>query len=156
MVPDLPAATRRRLGDLTNRRGYQELFHGAPPDVRGFSRWANEAGLEAFVERPVCGRSGRGLKNRNIATRLHLIGELIQRTGGSVDESLAFYRAGRWADRATLDIEDLIRSGNIGLVPEIGNESAREIEMFVNRLESPRLSKLEREYLGPKPGAGWQ
>lgn len=154
VVPDLSSATRRRLGDLTNRRGYQELFHGVPPDVGWFSRWANEAGLASFVERPTCGRSGRALKNRNIATRLHLIGELIQRTGGSVDESLSFYRAGRWADREALDIEDLVRSGNLGLVPEIAEESTREIELFVNCRESPRFSKLELEYLGPEPVTG--
>ncbi len=152
MVPHLSSATRRKLGDLTNRRGYQELFHGAPLDVRAFARWANEAGLAAFVERPDCGRSGRALSNRAVATRLHLIGELIQRTGGSVDESLSFYRAGRWADRELLDIEDLVRSGNLGLVAEITLESAREIELFVKQRESPRFSKLEREYLGPEPG----
>ncbi len=152
MVPNLSSADRRKLGDLTNRRGYQDLFHGAPPDVCQFSGWANEAGLAAFLERPACGRSGRALKNRNIATRLHLIAELIQRTRGSVDESLSFYRAARWADREALDIEDLVRSGNLGLVREVTAESGREIELFVNRRESLRLANLELEYLGPRAG----
>lgn len=153
VVPDLSSTTRRRLGDLTGRRGYQELFHGARPEVREFARWANQAGLAAILERPVCGRSGRSLKNRNIATRLHLIGELVQRTHGSMDESLSFYRAGRWADREALDIEDLVRSGNLSLIPEVSDQSAREIELFVNRKESARLTKLELEYLGSAPQA---
>ncbi len=154
VVPDLSSKTRRRLGDLTGRRGYQELFHGARPELSEFARWANEAGLAAFLERPACGRSGRALKNRDIATRLHLIGELIQRTRGSVDESLSFYRAGRWADREALDIEDLVRSGNLGLIPEVFDEGAREIEIFVRRRQSARLTKLELEYLGPAPAPG--
>ena len=148
VVPDLSSTARRRLGDLTGRRGYQELFHGARPEASEFARWANEAGLTAFLERPECGRSGRSLRNRNIATRLHLIGELVQRTHGSMDESLSFYRAGRWADREGLDIEDLARSGNLGLIPEVSDQSAREIELFVNRKESAKLRKLELEYLG--------
>ena len=139
---------------MTGRRGYQELFHGARPEVSEFARWANEAGLAAFLKRPACGRSGRSLKNRNIATRLHLIGELIQRTHGSIDESLSFYRAGRWADREALDIEDLVRSGNLSLIPEVSDQSAREIKIFVDRKESAGLTKLEREYLGSAPRAG--
>lgn len=153
MVPNLGSATRRRLGDMTNRRGYQELFHGAAPDVRRFASWAADCGLGTLLERPVCGRSGRGLSNRRIATRLHLIGELIQRSQGSVDESLSFYRAGRWADRQTLDIEDLVRSGNLGLIPEITDESAREIELLVKGQSSPRFTALELQYRGLPPKA---
>lgn len=154
VVPDLSSAIRRRLGNLTNRRGYQELFHGAPPDVRRFAYWAHEAGLAAFLERPACGRSGRALKNRMIATRLHLLGELLQRTHGSVDESLSFYRAGRWADSEALDIEDLVRSGNLGLISEITDESAHEIALFVKGKASSRFSKLESDYLSLEPAAG--
>jgi hypothetical protein len=150
VVPELASTARRRLGELTSRAGYRELFHGAAPDVRDFARSARQLGLTAFLERPPCGRSGRALANRKIATRLHMLGELIQRTRGSMDESLTFYRAGRWADREVLDIHDLVRSRNLGLVPELTAESAREIELLVEGSPSERLAGLELDYLGPK------
>lgn len=148
VVPELSSVSRRKLGDLTDRRGYQELFHGALPEVRLFARWAHEVGLSAFLERPACGRTGRALSNRNVATRLYLLGELISRTSGSMDESLSFYRAGRWADREVVDIEELVRSGNLGLVPEAAGEVKREIELVVRGETSARLKKLELDYLG--------
>lgn len=151
MIPELSSTIRRRLGERAGRQGYQELFHGPSPDLRGFARAAHDLGLAAFVERPACGRTGRALANRKIATRLLMIGELIQRTRGSVDESLGFYRAGRWADRESLDIADLVRGGNLGLVPELRHESALEIERLVRGAASERLADLEREYRGVRP-----
>lgn len=148
VVPDLTSARRRKLGESAGRQGYRELFHGGKPEVCRFLRWASELGLAVFPERPPCGRSGRALRNRRIATRLYAIAELIQRTGGSVDESLSFYRAGRWADAEVLDIRDLVRSGNVGLVAGITPEGAREIELFVEGETSPRLARLERECFG--------
>jgi len=154
LVPSLSATCRRKLGDLTDRRGYRELFHGAAPDVRAFARLAQAHGLASFLDRPACGRSGRVLGNRRIAAHLHLIGELILRTGGSVDESLTYYRAARWADAETLDVEDLARTGNLGLVPQVAEECAAEIREFVAGAESARLRRLEIEYRGAPGVAG--
>ncbi|MFQ5528542.1 MAG: hypothetical protein ACE5GX_20090 [Thermoanaerobaculia bacterium] len=155
VVPTLSAAVRRRLGALTTqRRGYQELFHGADPEVTAFARWANELGLAEFLERPNCGRTGRMLKNRRIASRLHLIGEMTLRTGGSLDESLTFYRAARWVDAGRLDVEDLARSGNLDLVPQIPAECAREVRALISGEPSERLRALEIAYRGEPTPAG--
>lgn len=146
VVPSLSASERRKLGELTGRRGYRELFHGSEPDVRSFTRRAAGLGLAWRLERPACGRTGRALANRKVATRLHLLGELILRSGGSLDESLAHYRAGRWADGETLDIEELVRTGNLSLLPQLSPEAAREIELFAAGEPSERFAALEADF----------
>ncbi len=148
MAPRLSAVARRALGEMTDRRGYQQLFHDAPPDVCAFASLARKVGLPALLERPACGRSGRALKNRAIASRLHLLGELTLRTGGSVDRSLTFYRAARWVDQATLDVEDLTRTGNLSLVPQLDDESLEEIGLAAAGEASERLARLEAAFFG--------
>ena len=151
--PALSPVDKRRLGELTNRRGYQELFHGAAPDARSFAQVVHQYGLSCFLPRPNTGYSGRALRNRRIATRLHLIGELILRTKGSVDESLSFYRAARWVDAQALDVEDLARTGNLEVVPWLSAACRQELESLVEGSESPRFERLQFDYRGERAGS---
>lgn len=148
VVPSLSPSQKRKLGDLTDRRGYQELFHGAAPDIRAFARAVSEHGLQCFLRRPRCGRAGRALENRRIAERLYLVAELLQRTGGSVDESLSFYRAARWVDEQSLDVTDLVRTGNLAVVPWLTTGCRCELENFVADQQSDFFDALQAEFQG--------
>jgi hypothetical protein len=147
LTPALQPADRRRLAEgWGGERTFDALFHGRPPAERDFARIAHRHGLEPFLSRPL--PPGHGARNRWIGGVLALAGELWLRLGRPVEQGQAFYRAARWIDRASYDLEALAREGNLGVLPFDPASRAIVAECAAGG-ESGQLARLVEEYVAP-------
>ena len=150
LTPALTPADRRKLAERWGEEetAFDALFHGQPPSERDFARAAHRHGLEPFLARPLPRPPVSGAGNRWIGGVLALTGEVWLRLGRSVEQGQAFYRAARWVDRSSYDLEALAREGNLGVLP-LDTESREIVAECAEMGESDRLSRLLEEYVAP-------
>ncbi|HWM94839.1 MAG TPA: hypothetical protein VN493_29060 [Thermoanaerobaculia bacterium] len=154
LAPLLVPADRRRLLDEIEKTEIEKpdevfgaLFHREAPSEREFARVAHRHGLDPFLPRPLPRAPIVGRENRRIGEVLALTAELWLRLGRPVEQGQAFYRAARWVDETTYDMDALAREGNLAVIPAL-DERSREIAAEVVETEaSSLLDELLREYL---------
>ncbi|HEV8582196.1 MAG TPA: hypothetical protein VGX68_24260 [Thermoanaerobaculia bacterium] len=149
LAPALEPADRRWLAERWGREGtFDALFHRQPPAERDFARAAHRHGLEPFLSRPLAPQPRTGSGNRWIGGVVALTGELWLRLGRSVEQGQAFYRAARWIDRSSYDLEALAREKNLAVLPL--DPASREIVAECAATgESEQLARLLAEYVAP-------
>ncbi len=150
LTPALTPADRRKLAERWGEEetAFDALFHHQPPSERDFAWTAHRHGLEPFLTRPLPRPPVTGAGNRWIGGVLALTGEVWLRLGRSVEQGQAFYRAARWVDRSSYDLEALAREGNLGVLP-LDVESREIVAECVEMGESDRLARLLEEYVAP-------
>lgn len=149
LTPLLVPADRRRLLDEMEKPDdvFEALFHREPPSERDFARVAHRHGLDPFLPRPLPRAPIAGRENRRIGEVLALTAELWLRLGRPVEQGQSFYRAARWVDETSYDLEALAREGNLAVIPAL-DERSREVAAEVVETEaSSLLDELLREYL---------
>lgn len=150
LTPALTPADRRKLAERWGEEetAFDALFHRPPPSERDFARAAHRHGLEPFLSRPLPRPPVTGAGNRWIGGVLALMGEVWLRLGRSAEQGQAFYRAARWVDRSSYDLEALAREGNLGVLP-LDAESREIVAECAEMGESDRLARLLEEYVAP-------
>jgi hypothetical protein len=149
LTPVLEPADRRKLAERWGEEEtFDALFHHQPPSERDFARMAHRHGLEPFLSRPLPRPPVLGAGNRWIGGVLALAGELWLRLGRPVEQGQAFYRAARWVDRSSYDLEALAREGNLGVLP-LDAASREIVAECAETGESDGLSRLLEEYVAP-------
>ncbi len=141
--PELRSRLARERGDEV----FDALFHGPPPSERDFSRCAHAHGLRVFMPRPETGSSPRRIRNRQLASRLALAGELWLRLDRSVASGQALFRAARGAESTRHDLAALVREDNVTVMNWLSTLSAELIVEVVTRDRSTLLEELLEEYL---------
>ena len=109
---------------------------------------AHRHGLEPFLSRPLPRPPVLGAGNRRIGGVLALAGELWLRLGRPVEQGQALYRAARWVDRSSYDLEALAREGNLGVLP-LDAGQPRDGGRVRRNGGVRRLSRLLEEYVAP-------
>ena len=141
----LSPADRRRL--LEGREeAFDALFHRPSPAERPFAAVAGTFGLAPFLRRPLPGSPMRAAPRRELAGALTLVADLWLRLGRTASHGLALARAAHWVDATSYDIAALAREKNLGVIPEIDEESRRLIEEWATTGQVALLGELEREY----------
>jgi hypothetical protein len=159
MVLRLSAAQRRRLAEGRGAEVFDALFHGPPPDERGFARAVAAARrssfLAPFLPRPLPRPPLAGGETRRLAGLLALAGELWVRCGRAPAPGQALFRAARWADDAGYDLGALAREGNLGVIAAL-DERSRALVAEAAAGGTPALVReLLEEYTAPEDaGAG--
>ncbi len=141
----LSPADRRRLVE-EREQAFDALFHRPSPAERPFAAVAGSFGLASFLRRPVPGPSMRAAPRRELAGSLTLIADLWLRLGRPASRGLALARAAHWVDATAYDIGALAREKNLGVIPEIDDESRRLIEEWAATGRVKLVDELEREY----------
>jgi hypothetical protein len=167
LSPSLSPADRRRLAAGAPARVFEALFHVASAGwemERDFARLAHRHGLEPFLPRPSRRQEsapraggpgeapGREAGNRAAAAALGLAAELWLRLGRPVEPAQALYRAARWVDGTSYDVEALAREGNLGVVTVLDEASRRLILELAAGGEPALVRELLAEYLAPPDG----
>jgi hypothetical protein len=147
VVPDLPPEDRRTLAEGRDRRVFDALFHGRPPEPRGFARAAARRGLGIVLPRPLPRPPLRGARQRELGGLLLLAGDLCQRLG-RVGRGQAHFRAARWVDRTRYDLRVLAREGNLAVIHWLDPASRAVVEEWAERGASPIVDGLLEEYAG--------
>jgi hypothetical protein len=151
----VPADRRRLLDELEDPDAvFEALFHREPPAERDFARVAHRHGLDPFLSRPLARAPVAGRENRRLGEVLALTAELWLRLGRSVEPGQAFYRAARWVDEASYDLEALVREGNLAVIPALDERSREVVTEVVETGESKLLRELLAEYLAPEGREG--
>jgi hypothetical protein len=150
LSPTLVPADRRRLLDELDDSDqvFEALFHRESPPERDFARVAHRHGLDPFLPRPLARTPIVGRENRRLGEILALIAELWLRLGRPVEQGQAFYRAARWVDETTYDLEALAREGNLAVLKAFDERSRALVGEVVDTGESELLSELLAEYVG--------
>lgn len=150
LTPSLTPADRRKLAERWGKdeTAFDALFHRQPPSERDFAQAAHRHGLEPFLARPLPRPPIHGAGNRWIGGVLALAGEVWLRLGRPVEQGQAFYRAARWIDRTSYDLEALAREGNLGVLP-LDPASREIVAECAETGESDRLARLLEEYVAP-------
>lgn len=148
IAPDLSPADRRRLFDeWGNDDLFEALFHRDARSERDFARAAHRHGLVPFLPRPIPRAPIQGRENREAGGLLALAADLWMRLGRTVEPGQALYRAARWADETSYDLEGLAREGNLGVLPAL-DERSREVVMdWAETGESSLVAELLAEYV---------
>lgn len=148
MTPELSPVERRRLFDeWGNDDLFEALFHRDPRPERDFARTAHRHGLAPFLPRPIPRAPILNRENREAGGLLALAADLWMRLGRPVEPGQALYRAARWADETSYDLEGLTREGNLGVLPAL-DERSREVVMdWAETGESSLLAELLAEYV---------
>ena len=143
----LSPGERRRLAEHGGEEAFHRIFHGELPSEREFAAAAAAQGFKALGERPLPApwRPERG--NRRLAGELALVGELWLRVGRAEATGQAFYRASRWVDKETHDLDRLCREGNLGVVSWLDRASRDVIRESVLEGRSSLRLELEEEYV---------
>ena len=71
--------------------------------------------------------SACGVKNDELASLLHEIGDMLDILGEDRFRVVSYHRAARAIEGLTSDIEDLVREGRLGEVPGVGGAIAEKI-----------------------------
>lgn len=149
VTPLLVPADRRRLLEELEKPDdhFDALFHREPPAERDFARVAHRHGLDPFLPRPLPRAPIVGRENRRIGEVLALVAELWLRLGRPPEPGQSFYRAARWVDESTYDLDALVREGNLAVIPALDGRSREVVAAVVETEESELLGELLREYL---------
>jgi hypothetical protein len=149
LAPTLVPADRRRLLDELDDPDevFEALFHRESPPEREFARAAHCHGLDPFLPRPLPRAPIVGRENRRLGEVLALIAELWLRLGRPVEQGQAFYRAARWVDETTYDLEALTREGNLAVLKALDERSREAVAEMVDTGESELLAALLAEYV---------
>jgi hypothetical protein len=124
---DLDARDRRRLVDRLGEEAFDGAFHGRSLPEREAARAVAEAGLRALPERPpLAALPPRATRNRDLASRLVLAGELWLRLGRSEGEGVALLASARRIETTHLDAAALVREGNQMLL-DLPSATARRV-----------------------------
>lgn len=140
VVLELTPEERRRLAESLGEEAFHPLFHGGRPAERAFCRAAAAAGLAALPPRPLPRGDARLARNREVAGQLLLLGDLWLRLGRPAHEAHDLFRAARWIDGGSHDVEALAREGNLEVVPQLG---ARGRELVAERVRRGRMAALD-------------
>jgi len=144
---ELAPAQLRELADLVPPEGYERLFHAPPSDRRAFGRAVEVAGLCPFFERPLPGEPPILRRNRRLAGGLYRAGELWLAVDRDEVIGQAFFRAARWVDESSKDIQALALEGNLGIVDWIESPVEEVIVGLSGEDGAPLLQELREEYL---------
>lgn len=156
LAPALTPPDRHRILDEVESRDelFDALFHREPPPERDFARAAHRHGLDPFLARPLPRAPIVGRENRRIGEVLALIAELCQRLDRAVEQGQAFYRAARWVDETTYDLEALAHEGNLAVIKAFDERSLAVVAEVVETGESELLAELLAEYVAPQGPEG--
>lgn len=144
---EISPQVRRRLAEGQDEEIFDALFHGQTPSERHFSRIARANGLESFVRRPDTGRLPRQRRNRALAGKLALAGELWTRLERGHASGQAFFRAARGAEATHHDLVALAREGNLTVMDWLDARSLEIVAELVKTGRSELLSELLHDYL---------
>jgi hypothetical protein len=151
VTPELEPRQRRRLAESAGPEAFADLFHRAPQSLAGFWRAARGLGLEPFPERPLPAAPRSLAVRRRVAGELALAGDLLLHSGDEV-AAQSLLRSARRLDAETLDLEALVREGNLGVLAWLDRSAARVVRESLERGRSRLLSDLLAGFL-PKPEA---
>ncbi|HVT59736.1 MAG TPA: hypothetical protein VHR45_15215 [Thermoanaerobaculia bacterium] len=151
LAPALSPAERRRLAEGAGAEVFAALFHHPPPSERDFARLAHRHGLAPFLARPLPRPPLLGAGNRRIGGHLELAAELSLRLGRPAEEAQALFRAARWIDATSYDVEALAREGNLGVVAALDAVARRAVAESAAGGEPALLDTLLADYLGAEP-----
>jgi hypothetical protein len=124
---------------------FRRLFHAGLPDPRPLARAAHARGLAPFLPRPLPRPPMTGASNREIAALLALAGELHLRLG-RLAAAQACFRAARWIDQASHDLQALTREGNLHVLPWLDPRCRPIIEEWAETGRSRRVEAIVDEY----------
>jgi hypothetical protein len=148
VAPVLTPGDRRQLDERSGGEAFDALFHRPAPSEQDFARYAARYGLAPFLERPLPRSPLRGAANRKAAGALALAAEYATRLGRPVDLAQALFRAARWVDQTTYDIEAMARDGHLEMVSALDDESRRLLRSCFEGEEPQILTELRDDYLG--------
>ncbi len=121
-----------------------------PPDLeRELARLAWRHGLVPFLRRPAPHPPLHGGGNRRAAGLLALVAELWLRVGRPVEQAQSLFRAVRWLDDTSYDIEALRREGNLAVLTALDPLARQIVADAAGPSDPPLLSDLLAEYLAP-------
>lgn len=151
VTPELEPRQRRRLAERAAPEAFAELFHRAPRSLAGFWREARRRGVDPFPERPLPTAPRSLAVRRRVAGELALAGDLLLHSGDEV-AAQGLLRSARRLDAETLDLEALVREGNLGVLAWLDRSAARVVLESLERGRSGLLEELLAGFL-PKPEA---
>ncbi len=135
----------RRLGSRLPDEAALALFHSGDPDLRSAERLMRGRGFEVWRDRP--SPRGAALGRRRTASGvLCRIGETWTALGRAESAAQEFFVASRWLDDTALDLDALVREGNLRVVDRISPNVASVIVEWIESGRSSLLEELEREY----------
>lgn len=152
LAPALGPGDRRRLAQGSREGTFEALFHRGhrePPPERDFARTAHRHGLAPFLPRPLPRPPWPRIENRRLAGRLALAAELWLRLGRPVEQAQSLFRAARWLDATTYDVDTLRREGNLAVVNALDPLARQVVAEAAGGGEPALLGELLSEYLGP-------
>lgn len=152
MALDLTPADRRYLAERAESAAFDRLFHAASPSERAFSSFAAQLGIEAFAERPQPELPQRVLVRRRVSAALAMTAELSLRTGGSEPRAQALFVAARNVEREDVDLEALVREGNLGVLPWLDDESRSIVTLTLSGEAGDAVDELRRLYVAGGDG----
>lgn len=145
LVLELSPEERRALAETRGEEAFAALFHGPTPEGRAFARQAASKGLAPFLRRPLPRLPLQGAAEREAAGLLALAGELRLRMG-EAGKSQEHLRATRFLDRSRLDLRDLARRGNLGILPWLDPVSLEIVAEWAATGESLTVERLLAQY----------
>ena len=144
---NLTPGERRKVVDRAGDQGFEELFHGARPAERDFSRAVAACGLESVIRRPLSRQRDVIRENRRIAEILYCVAEIWLGLGRSEGAGQSVYASARRIDSDLRDYRAICREGNLGVVTWLDPVSRDVIETWVGSGTTPVLDELKAEYL---------
>jgi len=150
LVPAFGAGDRRRLAQGLQEGAFEALFHRRhrePPPERDFARTAHRHGLAPFLPRPLPRPPLLRAENRRIAGLLALAAELWLRLGRPVEQAQSLFRAARWLDATSYDVDALNREGNLAVVTALDPLARRAVAEASGGGEPALVGELLAEYL---------
>jgi hypothetical protein len=151
VTPELEPRQRRRLAEGASPEAFADLFHRAPQSLAGFWREARGLGLDPFPVRPLPAAPRSLAVRRRVAGELALAGDLLLHAGDEV-AAQSLLRSARRLDAEALDLEALVREGNLGVLAWLDRPAARVVLESLECGRSRLLSDLLAGFL-PEPEA---
>jgi hypothetical protein len=142
VAPELSPRQRRQLAERVEVQDYAAFFHRPAEPLVAFWRALAELGLEAFLDRPVPAEPRSLAVRRRVAGDLALAGDLLLLTTGDEVAAQNLLLAARRLDSESLDLEALVREGNLGLLDWLDDASTMAVLEALERGRSRVLSEL--------------
>jgi len=130
---------------------YAAFFHRPAAPLPPFWRALERSGLEPFLERPVPAEPRSLAVRRRVAGDLARAGDLLLVTGDEV-AAQGLLLAARRLDGEALDLEALVREGNLGVLEWLDQASAAAVRESLARGRSRVLSELLARFLQDADG----